>query len=131
MFEEFEKVRQKENNENKISDVTNNLKNMFSNKKTEDKKVDLCNKTDIENNLMKMFPKKPAQTVNVPAVATRKDQKKKCWNCHAFESEELELLKCGGCKKARYCDQECQEQDWDRHQEHCPLIQQKKINKKC
>ena len=59
-----------------------------------------------------------------------KTKVKICWNCHREASAEVILLKCGGCKKARYCDQECQGQDWDRHQEHCQQIQERKRNKK-
>ena len=84
------------------------------------------------NNKSKTNPKenlsnKPQQATD---AATKKSDSRKCWNCHALESEEVRLLKCGGCKKARYCDQACQEQDWDRHQEHCQHLQERKRNKK-
>ena len=42
----------------------------------------------------------------------------------------MKLWKCGGCKKARYCDQECQTQDWDRHQQQCPEIKRIKEKKR-
>ena len=65
------------------------------------------------------------------ATQNKTDVKVKlCWNCHANESDDVKLLKCGGCKKARYCDQECQAQDWSRHQEHCQPLQERKRNKK-
>ena len=61
---------------------------------------------------------------------TKKIKAKMCWNCHAKESDGVILLKCGGCKKARYCDQVCQTMDWgDRHLEQCQQIQERKRNK--
>ena len=45
----------------------------------------------------------------------RKLEKKRCWNCHATEN----LLKCAGCKKARYCSVECQDADRERHGGWC------------
>ena len=64
------------------------------------------------------------------SATQNKTDVKLCWNCHANESNDVKLLKCGGCKKARYCDQECQAQDWSRHQEHCQPLQERKRNKK-
>ena len=45
-----------------------------------------------------------------------------CWNCHGWEN----LLKCSGCKKARYCGVECQEADWERHGGYCQSRQEKR-----
>ena len=39
-----------------------------------------------------------------------------CWCC--LESD-TPLLRCGGCMKARYCGQRCQEEDWGRHGAWC------------
>ena len=39
-----------------------------------------------------------------------------CWCC--LESD-TSLLRCGGCLKARYCGQKCQEEDWYRHGTWC------------
>ena len=41
----------------------------------------------------------------------RKLEKKQCWNCHTTEN----LLKCAGCRRARYCSVECQTADRERH----------------
>ena len=51
-----------------------------------------------------------------------------CWNCHAKEN----LVRCGGCEKAWYCDKECQMADRARHRKHCPGRKEKsnKRNKK-
>ena len=50
------------------------------------------------------------------------NRQKICWNCH---SSEL-LLKCSGCMRARYCDQECQEEDWGRHRDWCVSKQRRR-----
>ena len=39
-----------------------------------------------------------------------------CWNCHL---PGRSLLKCSGCKKARYCGDACYREDWERHREWC------------
>ena len=39
-----------------------------------------------------------------------------CWTCHLPGSS---LLKCSGCKKARYCGETCYREDWGRHREWC------------
>ena len=36
------------------------------------------------------------------------------------------MYKCAGCRKARYCDEKCQEKDWDRHGEYCQLKTKKR-----
>merc|ERR1719500_1046033 len=36
--------------------------------------------------------------------------KKVCWNCLKSSDSEI-LYKCAGCRKARYCDEKCQEKD--------------------
>ena len=45
-----------------------------------------------------------------------------CWNCHGWEN----LLKCSGCKKARYCGVVCQESDRERHGRYCQSRQEKR-----
>jgi len=50
-----------------------------------------------------------------------------CWNC-AKSSKEVELFKCKGCKKARYCGLGCQNEDWNRHGEYCVNKQLKKAS---
>ena len=52
-----------------------------------------------------------------------------CWSCHAPEVEGVKLARCRGCKRARYCDQQCQAADWERHQGYCverQTVRQKK-----
>ena len=54
------------------------------------------------------------------------DHRKVCWSCHAPEEEGRQLSRCRGCRRARYCDQECQAADWDRHSGYCVEKQEKK-----
>ena len=39
-----------------------------------------------------------------------------CLNC---KIENVELLKCGQCKKVNYCSFNCQKQDWPNHKKIC------------
>ena len=104
------------------------LKTAMAKKYSETRQVDSKPVTDIENNFKKLFSNKPSLATTAAASQIKADVKI-CWNCHAKESDDMKLLKCGGCKKARYCDQECQGQDWDRHQEPCQQLQERKRNK--
>ena len=52
-----------------------------------------------------------------------KMRKKICWSCHASAADlGTKLFKCSSCRKARYCDTECQEDDWGRHREFCGQV---------
>jgi len=42
-----------------------------------------------------------------------------CWSCHSADGGPGGLFRCRGCKRARYCDPECQAADWKRHQAYC------------
>jgi len=42
---------------------------------------------------------------------------KYCWNC-----QNIGQYLCSGCRKARYCEEKCQWEDWDSHKEYC-LVQ--------
>jgi len=39
---------------------------------------------------------------------------KTCWQCLNYGK-----YKCVGCRKARYCSEECQLENWDGHKEYC------------
>ena len=39
-----------------------------------------------------------------------------CWSC---DKHGRSLLKCSACRKARYCGEACQGEDWERHMEWC------------
>ena len=47
---------------------------------------------------------------------------KLCWNCHSTEN----LLMCEDCMRAKYCSEECQEDDRDRHQDWCDQMKQRR-----
>ena len=54
-----------------------------------------------------------------------------CWNCHATGAEDGgKLLKCESCRKARYCDYECQQDDWDRHGGFCVKMRERRKEKR-
>ena len=46
-----------------------------------------------------------------------------CWSCNV---ENVSLLKCRGCMKARYCGDKCQEDDWPRHGDWCEIKRSKR-----
>ena len=52
---------------------------------------------------------------------------KMCWSCL---QSDLPLLKCGGCRKARYCKEECYREDWERHGGWCMRRKEKREEKK-
>mmetsp|Transcript_18177 Transcript_18177/g.42272 ORF Transcript_18177/g.42272 Transcript_18177/m.42272 type:complete len:341 (-) Transcript_18177:88-1110(-) len=45
-------------------------------------------------------------------------EKPHCWNCH---EDCLKPLLCGRCKKAMYCCQKCQKDDWQYHKRTCKV----------
>jgi len=56
------------------------------------------------------------------------DPKRYCWNCY-MDSCSIRPGKtslCTGCRRARYCDKKCQEEDWVRHRKFCEA----KVNKR-
>ena len=59
-----------------------------------------------------------------PSALTIKE--KKCWLCGATST----LLKCSGCRKARYCGKACQEKDWWRHGDWCNRKKEKREKRK-
>jgi hypothetical protein len=45
-----------------------------------------------------------------------------CWSCN---KPGKSLLKCSVCRKARYCGEPCQWEDWGRHREWCRRSEKK------
>lgn len=60
------------------------------------------------------------------AAAEREDPEKSCWHCHKCP---VELSVCKGCKKARYCDEKCQNEDWAEHEAFCRKRQRRQKRK--
>jgi len=60
---------------------------------------------------------------NVEKIDDQKNEKKSkvCWMC----SRSAKSL-CTGCRKARYCGEKCQGEDWEMHKEYCHV----KMNKR-
>merc|ERR1719312_1044171 len=57
--------------------------------------------------------------INVEETKDQKNERKAdkikvCWKC----SSSTKSL-CTGCRKARYCGERCQEEDWEKHKEYC------------
>jgi len=48
------------------------------------------------------------------AAVSRVRKLKYCWNC-----ENISKYTCSGCRKARYCEEKCQWDDWESHKEYC------------
>jgi len=48
------------------------------------------------------------------AVASRVRKPKYCWNC-----VNISNFTCSGCRKAKYCEEKCQWEDWESHKEYC------------
>jgi len=48
------------------------------------------------------------------AVASRVRKPKYCWNC-----VNISNYTCSGCRKAKYCEEKCQWEDWESHKEYC------------
>ena len=127
----------KEKEGTKENELTDNEQNTGMFKKddtspdTDDTNVKLSS-IDLGNNLRKMFnsipkrqlgarPKESEKPREMQEESEEKKEKEKiCWNCHASEREEnVKLSKCKGRRKARYCDEECQSSDWERHSSYC------------
>lgn len=54
-----------------------------------------------------------------------KVREKICWNVDC-QASETKLLKCTGCRRAQYCNTECQIEDWGRHVDYCVKKQEKR-----
>ena len=102
----------------------------------------ICIMYALKINLQKMFnslskrqlgasPKESQKPREEQEVSEEiKENEKICWNCHASEREEnVKLSKCKGCRKARYCDEECQSSDWEHHSSYCEKMQEKRKKK--
>ena len=64
-------------------------------------------------------------------VKTRPDDKSEavCAHCGRQPNVELgakPLLRCGGCKSARYCGTSCQKWDWDSHKAKCRAMKKER-----
>ena len=43
-------------------------------------------------------------------------------SCNYCHEKSNDLKKCGSCKKAKYCNIECQKNDWVNHKKNCCFI---------
>ena len=99
-------------------------------KKSKEEKADAG--IDLGQNLKKMFTSLSTSEGTEGAVdggeeKGRKGKVRECWNCGAStDCEGVSLLKCQGCKRARYCDVTCQTEDWEQHREYCQEVQDRR-----
>ena len=49
------------------------------------------------------------------------NRSKLCWNCHSTKN-----LMCEDCMRAKYCSEECQEDDRENHQDWCLQMKQRR-----
>ena len=56
------------------------------------------------------------------------DPKRYCWNCYmdSWDIRPTKTSLCTGCRRARYCDKKCLEEDWVRPKKFC----EGKVNKR-
>ena len=89
--------------------------------------------TDYTNSTMTTTTTDNAADSNSKAEAEEKPPKKKvrvCWSCQKnAETDGVTLLKCHGCRRARYCDVECQSEDWEYHWEYCQAVQERRAQR--
>merc|ERR1711874_742302 len=62
-------------------------------------------------------------------VKSRDLYKDLCWKC-SKERAEVKLLKCSGCKTARYCGDKCRDNDWADHGSWCERKQRRREEKR-
>ena len=102
------------------------------------KKDQSDNVIDLSQNLKKMFPSPTEKDDDADAEAEAEAEKEKppkkkvrvCWSCQKnAETDGVTLLKCGACRRARYCDVECQSEDWEYHREYCQAIQERRAQR--
>ena len=82
-------------------------------------------KDDVIVEEIAMKDLKEDETDSQDTIKTKKKVYKLCWFC---SKDDVNLYKCGGCKKAYYCSDSCIEQDWSVHGSWCLRKQEK--NKK-
>jgi len=52
-----------------------------------------------------------------------------CWNC-GTQGKEGDLCTCKGCRKALYCNDKCQVEDWEKHRRFCRKKAKKRQRRK-
>jgi len=85
----------------------------------------ICLPCDLIKNATKSDDEKNHLKNEKEIAVHKSDEEKCCWKC-LRSAKNVFLYKCAGCRKARYCDDECQEEDWGRHGKYCTT----KMNKR-
>ena len=74
----------------------------------------------LKNNKWK-YIEEPAQDELTRAETERKNNLLG-YKCNLCKSIDKDLLKCSRCKEVRYCNRDCQENDWQKHQVECKIV---------
>merc|ERR1711874_367836 len=104
------------------------------NGKKQDKKNDVAeSNNEISKKVVEAKLKASNGEKEIDLKEEKKDRKLKkksrieiCWKC---SREGKDLWKCGGCRKAWYCNDDCLRGDWDSHGCYCNKIQEKRRRK--
>jgi len=117
-LEEIVKVNEKKLDE-KLQEYENNLENgggrSYELHKFDDESEKTDNNSEETDNRLESNDKIKNDDAKTPK------RSRICWNC-AEKGSNVALYKCAGCRKAYYCDDECQAEDWDVHGEYCIMV---------
>jgi len=76
------------------------------------KRVSQSQGVDLEGDQCKDKNNNPKEQTE--AAVSRVRKLKYCWNC-----VNISKYTCSGCRKARYCEEKCQWDDWESHKVYC------------
>jgi hypothetical protein len=76
---------------------------------------------NFKNKLLSFVPKEEVSSLisNSNAPITNTNHARICDFCKKPENPSKNLQRCTQCKKARYCNQECQRKAWQDHKKDC------------
>jgi len=103
-------------------DVLQGLQHMMGERKQDLKdtrdEVELEEVVSIQQEFLQLLEQKETARKK---LLTR-NRSKLCWNCHSTEN----LLMCEDCMRAKYCSEECQEDDRENHEDWCVQMKQRR-----
>ena len=89
-----------------------------------EKKENVVTANKLSNMMLTDTADNDQEVEDVQEQNKRVRKEKICWNC-LISSSSTQLLRCAGCRKARYCGEECQGKDMERHVEWCKKKERK------
>ena len=103
-------------------DVLQGLQHMMGERKQDLKdtrdEVELEEVVSIQQEFLQLLEQKETARKKLLTL----NRSKLCWNCHSTEN----LLMCEDCMRAKYCSEECQEDDRENHQDWCLQMKQRR-----